>query len=362
MTNRTPESFISNKLRKLEPYRPQSGETVCRVRMDANESCFPLPERMKKQIAAKIEEIEFNRYPDPLASGACAAFGARYRVFPRYVTAGNGSDELISVIMNAFADRGGKVLMTQPDFSMYQFYCQSYECTPVVLGKADDLTFSPDEMIRRANAEKVQLVIFSNPCNPTGQGISKEDALRIVRNVRCTVVVDEAYMDFWDQSILDAVTEEPNAIVLKTCSKIGFAAARMGFAVANTVLTDYLRAAKSPYNINALTQAAAECFLGDDAEISESVDAIRRLQGRLYTALRQLEQEIPGRLRVYPSHTNFVLVRSAQAGELHAFLLGEGVAVRLYGKDLLRITAGTQDENRELLACVCRFFGLPARA
>lgn len=337
--------YICDKLKNLTPYSPNIDD--CRIHLDANESFIELPDALKKQIADKMLDIHFNRYPDPLAREVCELFGMRYGVPSRLVTASNGSDELLSLLLSTFTQRGDKVLLTEPDFSMYRFYCSTSECEPVVIGKSGDLTFDPEKMIKLANAEKVRMILFSNPCNPTGQGISREDVLKIVEKLNCLVIVDEAYMDFWDQSVIQDAPAAENLIVLKTCSKVGFAAARLGFAVANSELTDYLRAAKSPYNVNTLTQAAASVFLGNSDFLTGAIDGIKRSRDWLYWALKNLEELYDG-IHVYPTHTNFVLVKFKDSESVYKMLKSFGISVRLIS-GCLRITAGTDLENRELI-------------
>lgn len=341
------DDMICEKLKKFSPYEPNIDE--CRIHLDANESCMELPDSMKKRIAKTMLDISYNRYPDPLASEICGLFGRRFRIPSRLITAGNGSDELISTILGTFTQRGDKVLITEPDFSMYKIYCASTECTPVVIGKNGDLTFDIDEMIKTANEEKVRLILFSNPCNPTGQGLKREDVLKIVKNVNCIVIVDEAYMDFWSQSVINDATAAENLIVLKTCSKIGFAAARLGFAVSNTEITDYLRSAKSPYNINSLTQAAASVFLSDNSFLVGTVEGIKSARDRLFSSLTKLEEEYGDLMKVYPTHTNFVLVHFKNCNQIFRDLKSFGISVRFMG-EYLRITAGTEAENRELIS------------
>lgn len=340
------DSMICDKLKSFSPYEPNIDD--CKIHLDANESCMTMPESVSKKIAKKIAEIDFARYPDPLASEVCGLFGRRFRIPSRLITAGNGSDELISTILTNFTERGDKVLITEPDFSMYKIYCASSECSPVIVGKSGDLTFSVDEMINLANKEKVRLIMFSNPCNPTGQGINREEVLRIVKSVNCIVVVDEAYMDFWNQSVIEDAPSCENLIVLKTCSKIGFAAARLGFAISNTELTDYLRAAKSPYNVNSMTQAAATVFLGDNEFIVGNIEGIKSSRERLYKALKSLETDFKDKIKVFSSNTNFVLIKSAECERIYKDLKSFGISVRFMGS-YLRITAGTEEENRELI-------------
>lgn len=339
--------LICDKLKNMQPYEPNIDE--CSIHLDANESCMPMPDAVLKRISKKILDIQFNRYPDPLATEICGLFGMRFRIPPRLITAGNGSDELISLLLSTFTERGDKVLITSPDFSMYNIYCASYECEPVIIGKQGDLSFSVDEMIEKANSEKVRLILFSNPCNPTGLGIRREEVLRIVNSVKCLVVVDEAYMDFWDQSVIQDATAAENLIVLKTCSKIGFAAARLGFAISNTEITDYLRAAKSPYNVNSLTQAAASVFLSDNQFLIGNIEGIKSSRDRLFAQLKQLEKEYKGITKVYDTHTNFVLVKFSDAAYVYKTLKSFGISVR-FMNSCLRITAGTEEENRKLIS------------
>jgi histidinol-phosphate aminotransferase len=340
-------SFVSDKLLKLAAYDPKINP--CGIHLDANESFIELPDDLKNEIALKVAAISYNRYPDPLAQGVCAAFGKRYGIDARFITAGSGSDELINIIINAFTQRGDRVLITEPDFSMYKIYCAIAEVEPVILGKQGDLNFIADDMINLANREDVRLIIFSNPCNPTGQGISAKDALKIVDNANCLVVIDEAYMDFWNQSVLADVTKRGNLIVLKTCSKIGFAAARLGFAVANDELTGYLRAAKSPYNVNTLTQAAGEVLLSDKNYLKSAIDQIINKRDSLYSSLVMLEASYSDIIKVYKTHANFVTVQVKHAKDLHQKLMAHGISVRLVADRYFRVTAGLASENEAFI-------------
>ena len=152
--------------------------------------------------------------------------------------------------------------------------------------KRQDLTIDVDEVIAKAQAENVKMIVFSNPCNPTSLGLPREEVRRLIRSVDALVVLDEAYMDFWDQSLLGEVEDYDNLIILRTCSKaIGAAALRLGFAVAAPRLTRVLRAVKSPYNVNSLSQAIGTLVLGEReweaGARAQIVDSRRALQSFL---------------------------------------------------------------------------------
>ncbi len=344
-------SLVSEKLARLRPYDPDTAAGG--IRLDANESFVPLPESLRMEIGRRVSSLAFNRYPDPLGAAVCEAFGAYYGVDARFVTPGNGSDELITLLFNVLLGKGDRALLVTPDFSMYRQYCALAEIEPVFLQKDHALQFDVDELIALARAKQVRMVLFSNPCNPTSQGIPAADVLKIVDALDCLVVVDEAYMDFWDEAVLHEAPTRKNCIVLKTLSKIGLAGIRLGFAVANDCLSAYLRAAKSPYNVNMLTQITGEAVLAEKKALQNAVGRIRVSRDALYAALLPFA---PDGLRVFPARANFVTLRTPAAAALHQALRSRGVSVRCIGGELLRITAGAPDENQVFIqaftACV----------
>ncbi len=346
---------LAPKAGSLNPYDYSQG--VYRVHMDANESFLLPTEADRLKMAQAAADVALNRYPDPLARELCTAFGALYCVNPDLVTAGNGSDELISVILSTFLQKGEKVLTLSPDFSMYRFYTAITENPCIILDKGADLRIDPDRVIRAINEENIRLLIFSNPCNPTSLGLRREDVRRIIAETEALIVLDEAYMDFWDQSLLDEIEKYDNLIILRTGSKaLGLAALRVGFAVANRRLTGILRAAKSPYNVNAVTQAMATVALSNPIYHDVYLGLLLTSRDMLVKGLKQLEAE--GLVeKVYDSVTNFAYIRVPGTKDIYDDLADRGILIRRFGDEFLRITAGTESENQELLAtleCILR--------
>lgn len=338
--------ILCEKIRNLKPYEPGTGDY--RVRLDANESFVELSEETRQGIFRRISEDCLNRYPDPLASEACGLFARYYGVDPRFVTAGNGSDELLSVITQAFLMRGETMTVLSDDFSMYGFYGFIAEAVVDVFDKRPDRTIDVDGLINHVNSIGSRLLLFSNPCNPTGLGISAEDALRIVKSCPdCLVIVDEAYMDFWDQSVIGHIGEYDNMMVLRTCSKaLRTAGIRCGFAVANQTITNALRAVKSPYNVNKLTQAAAAEIFSHPEEIDEAIKAVIASREQLKGLLSSLLAEKPGAFLMDETATNFFVLRfeGDKAGQVFEGLKSRGILVRFFGSKL-RITVGSEEEN-----------------
>lgn len=338
---------LPEKLTKLKAYDPISGTYA--VRLDANESYFDLPSEIKAKIADAVEQIHYNRYPDPLAAEVVEAFAAYYNISPDCVTAGNGSDEIITLLLNCFMSRGDKIVTVSPDFSMYGVYASLAELEIITVQKKENLQIDMDALIEACKTANA--VVFSNPCNPTSLGISRAEVIRLVEAVPdCMVIADEAYMDFWDESVLDLVTKYDNLVVLRTCSKaIGLAAARMGFAVMDAYKTSLLRAAKSPYNCDAISQTICASVLRERALLEHCRNEIIVQTQRLYTAMTELVQRYPEVLEtVYAPRTNFVFVKTAYAKELFEQLEAAGIAVRCFPNGL-RICAGTKREHTLLL-------------
>lgn len=340
---------LPEKLSSMTPYDPC--EDIYQIKLDANESYFSLPEELRDAIAASIDTIDFNRYPDPAVTDLRRLAGREFRIAPNNIVVGNGSDELISLIMNTFAPRGGKVMVLSPDFSMYQFYAEVAELEVVNMFKDGEFMLTEEDVIKRAQAEKPDILIFSNPCNPAGQGFTHAETIRICNALEDTlVVVDEAYMDFWDQSILDVSTALENVLVMRTLSKaFGCAALRCGFVIGYADLTDQLNKTRSPYNINSITQMAACIVLEDTSWKKEQCAEIVARKNELEQACTELEKQC-GVFTVLPTHTNFVVLHTEKCSKIFEELKKHSICVRCFPKyDMLRITTGSAEENAALL-------------
>lgn len=339
---------LNKKLKSIEPYDPGTGDYP--IRLDANESCFNITDKLGEVISEAVKKVEFNRYPDPSAREVTEAFAAFYGLKPEHCTAGNGSDELISLILSSFLDKGDTVVTLSPDFSMYAFYGFINELKVKNMPKEEDLKIDVGKVAEFCNNNDVKAIIFSNPCNPTSLGVRRQDIIRLVKNVFCLVIVDEAYMDFWGESVLDMTEELDNLIVLKTCSKnMGMAALRLGFAVAGETITSALRGAKSPYNVNAITQAAAAAVLRHKPMIMEYTAELIHSRKMLQAAVTELAERYFVIEKVYDSVTNFIFIRTPKAKEICERLLQKGISVRYMGS-YLRVTAGTERENSIFLS------------
>lgn len=344
---------LNRKIRELEPYEPISG--TYKIRLDANECPLNYPDEIKAEIKSEIDKIAFNRYPDPLASDLVNAFAQFYEINPINVTAGNGSDELIFLIESAFLEKGDKMLVVAPDFSMYKFYSSICEIECDTFIKNDNLDIDVDALIDKVNKDNVKLLIFSNPCNPTGRGISADDARKILNSINALVVLDEAYMDFWNESLIKETEAYSNLIIFRTASKsIGSAALRLGFAVANTTISRAIKAVKSPYNVNSVSQVIGKVVYKNKEYLLNRQKTIVKNTEKLYNGLVKISQTYDD-FKVYETYANFVFVKTPYGKQLWDYLKDNSIVVRYMG-DYVRISTGTEDEVEETIKCINKYF------
>lgn len=346
---------LPEKLVKIKEYVPL--EDKYSIKMDANESFIMLSKEIEEKVMAELSKISLNRYPDPLASELCGAYARYINIDKDKVVAGNGSDELISVIENAFLKKGDTIVITKPDFTMYAFYANLNEINFTFFEKGEDLKINVDSFIEFINNSGASMVIFSNPCNPTGQYLEVREMEKILKSINALVVLDEAYMEFCGKSAIGLVDSYENLIILKTASKaIGLAALRLGFAISNPKTAGLLRKAKSPFNVNTVSQKAGAVILSELGFINNSISDIIKSKDYLNRKLEEIVQNCVD-IEVFSTATNFSLIKTKRAKELYSALLERGIAVRLLDGEYLRITASKVEDNEIFLKTFCEILG-----
>lgn len=339
--------FEIDRIKKMTPYT--ANPNVYDVKLDANESAFPISKEIKEAIAEAIVKDGFNIYPDPMAEKVCRKYAQLMEVDFENVVAGNGSDELISVLTTAFLDHDDKVLYFTPDFSMYGFYAETKGNEVIRVAKGEDMVLTPEMIIESAKQYAPKMIFFSNPCNPTGIGLTREEVKQVLKAVDCLVVVDEAYMDYWDQSVIQDIKEFDNLIVLKTCSKaFALAGIRLGFALAQPDIIEVIKKVKSPYNVSQLTQIAAQVVFEQADYVKR--DLLTTIDNRryLYNKLKDLKNRCPNDLRIFKSGTNFLYMKSAKAADIVNALKDKSIIIRDYGNSYIRISIGTKKQVEQV--------------
>lgn len=333
------ETLVRENVLRLTPYSSARQEFTGdgAIMLDANENPF---------------RSELNRYPDPLQRSLKSALGEYRGIAPENILLGNGSDEVLDLIFRAFCEPGAdRVLLFPPTYGMYRVIAGMND-VEVCEGRCGE-DFQPDmsDALRILHDVEPKLVMLCSPNNPTGNLIDRAVIESILQNAPGLVVLDEAYIDFSPgASWLPELDRWPNLIVVQTFSKAwGMAGGRLGVGYASAGIIDILNRIRYPYNVNSCTQRLVLDRLGDGRLVQGEVSALIRERGFLTEKLRGY----PSVEQVYPSEANFLLIRVDDPDALYANLLGNGIVIRNVSRAVpgcVRITIGTPDENRRLLA------------
>jgi histidinol-phosphate aminotransferase len=322
--------------------------------LDANENPLAPPEAFLERAVSRLRSVALNRYPDPACAALRAKLAALHQVPGASLAFGNGSDELISLLLGAFGGPGATLLVPTPTFSMYKLCAlgQGWQVLEEPLNADFQLTSA---FVERARNAKPRLVFLASPNNPTGNAFDPAliEALMGIEGV--TLVLDEAYVEFSGRSWLAEAPTKGSLIVLRTFSKAwGLAGLRLGWLCTAPALVAELEKLRLPYNIDALAQALAEEAVDMAPTFLQRVPGL--LQGR--EQLRAALQALPG-TQVFASDANFLLFRPAAAERLHQHLLAAGLRVRRFSAGVLagclRLSVGTPAQNQRIEAALKGF-------
>jgi histidinol-phosphate aminotransferase len=341
-------TLIKKEVREQEGYR--ANIIPYRTRMDANESPFSLPPLLKRKLFKEMKNIALNRYPEPGAPLIRKRFAEHYGVADDMIMIGNGSDELIQILCAALVNSSSGVMVPIPTFVMYRIIASNtgLAVAEVPLNASFDLDL--DAMLTRIAKDAPVLTFLSYPNSPTSNCFSEESIVAIIEASTGIVVVDEAYGSFAGKTLLPLLKKYDNLVILKTLSKVGLAAMRIGFLIGAPPLVHELDKVRLPYNINALSQVAAafyldhiDVFLGQTREI---------IAGRkeLLSSLGKIEGVHP-----HPSDANFIFFScDFDTDNIYSLLAQEGILVKNLNspgvlKNCMRVTVGNRQENQEFL-------------
>jgi histidinol-phosphate aminotransferase len=340
------QDFFRSDLSDFISYK--ASQTQHKVKLDANESFSNLSEDTRMRIGWAIEDSVFNRYPDAGAAKVCDLYAQYAKTKATNILVGNGSDECIQIITNTFLNTGDKVAVQSPDFSMYGLYTKVAGGIPIEFPLDYEFKLDVEGFISMVNREKVKIAFLSNPNNPTGGTIERTDIIKIVEGCKCIVVIDEAYFEFYGQTVIDKIEDYENLIILRTLSKVGLAAIRLGFLITNSILIGELNKVKPPYNVNAITQSIACVILKDIQVIHKNVERILIEKEYLLQKLGNIRG-----IKIYSSEANFILIEVGNVQQIIERLFEKGIDVRSFTshklQNCLRITVGSRDENEYLL-------------
>ena len=338
-------SYARRHLAEVNGYVPGEQPTEAGyTKLNTNENPYPPSPRVFEAIKG-VNGENLRKYPDPVFKRLRSKLSGVYGVSPEQVFVGNGSDEVLSLLVRTFVDSDEKVIYTYPTYSLYETLARlnAVGCEAIDLDENFDM---PEEVFRRSG----KLFFMPNPNAPTGKAVSRDAIARLCRSFNGLVIADEAYADFGESSCIPILQGCPNLVILRTFSKsFSLASMRVGFALAHEKHIADLMKTKDSYNVNLLSQLAAEAAIDDIEYMRANVRKIVRTRTRLSESLRRMG------FTVYPSESNFVLAKypNGSARSLYDELKQRKILVRYFPirrlENCLRITVGTDEEIDRLL-------------
>ena len=328
-------------VKELQPY--VVNPVVCSVKLDANEGNKDLFKDLIKDIG---DDFYLNLYPDDNYTQLKEAIVNYIGCKIENISVGNGSSELLDLCVKTFVDTNELILSLDPTFSMYSIYAKIVNSRYIGAGEGNDFTINVDDVIKSIKENNPKLTIICNPNNPTGTTIKRDDVLRIVKSTDNVVIVDEAYMEFSNESVVDEIENYDNLIVVKTMSKaFSMAGIRTGYLIANEELVKTIEKVRPPYNLNSISALLATKALKQKDKMLSYVENLKVEREKIY------EKLIDMGVKAYRSGANFVFF-SSKVDNLAEKLIDNDVLIRKFGGKLdnyYRVTVGSPKENEAFL-------------
>ncbi len=345
------EHWVRPEIRALSAYHvPDPGDCI---KLDAMENPYRWPDDLVTAWLERLRDAPLNRYPDPSAKRLQERLrGAMQVPQGMAVLLGNGSDELIQMIVQTVAAPGRVILAPEPTFVMYHLIAQVSGLNFAGVPLADDFALDVEAMLEAIDLHQPAVVFLAYPNNPTGNLFDATAVRRIITEAPGLVIVDEAYAAFAADSFMGVLGEYSNLLVLRTVSKMGLAGLRLGMLAGPAAWLNEIDKARLPYNINVLTQMSAEFALEHRDVLDAQTARIRADRATLLTALKRLSG-----LTVYPSEANFILFRTptGRATSIFTALRERRILIKNLSPaggalaDCLRVTVGAPAENAAFL-------------
>lgn len=329
------------------------------VKLASNENPLGFSPRVVEAVNKTLASM--NRYPEPVAHGLCSLLSEKFQVGVDNIVLGNGSDDIIALLAHGFLNPGDEAIMPLPSFLMYEISVKTAKGVPVMV-PLKDYTTNLDEIAKRVGP-RTKMVFVTNPFNPTGSTITKDEFISFSEKIPQDVIIvaDEAYIEFVrDKSVfnsLDDPLKDPRVVTLRTFSKAyGLAGFRIGYGIMDKGVAQILNRIRQPFNVNTMAQVAAEAALQDEKFLNKSIQVTHAGIDYLSAELKKMG------LIVLPTQSNFLMVDlKTDATRVFTGMLGRGVIVRAlksYGFDtFLRVNAGTRQENQIFIESLKQVLG-----
>lgn len=345
MTSLSPDQVIRQEILSLSAYHVPPAEDM--IKLDAMENPYRLPPFLYEEIIRITAEASINRYPDPHATALKETLRTALSIPDGMdIMLGNGSDEIIQIIMLAAARPGAKLLTVEPGFAMFKMIATFANMEYIGIPLKPDFSLDLDAMLAAISRHQPTILFLAYPNNPSGNLFDETALNRIIQASPGLVVIDEAYHPFAGKSFIEKLADYPNLLVMRTLSKLGLAGLRLGLLAGRPDWLSHLEKLRLPYNVNVITQLVAEKIMQHYDVLQSQAEIIKQTRARLKAFLANLEQIEP-----YPSDANFILFRLNDASRIFTQLQQHGILIKNLDnshpllKNCLRVTVGTLEEN-----------------
>ncbi len=326
------------------------------IKLDAMESPFPWPGDLQQQWLEKLSTAQINRYPDPQATDVKRRIRQVMTVPDAYsILLGNGSDEVIQLVIQALAREDAVVMSPEPSFVMFKVIANINRVNYVGVSLTKDFALDIDAMLNAIAKHAPAVIFLAQPNNPTGNLYDLQAVEKIIIATPGLVVLDEAYSAFTDRNHVGLLAKYPNVVVMRTVSKVGLAGLRLGLLIAHPGWIEMFDKVRLPYNINLLTQLSAEFAFENYGQLQALADIICQQRKELADQLEQI-----GRVEIWQSEANFIVFRTLSVNARTVFekLKEQGVLVKCLDgahpllKNCLRVTVSSFEENQYFLTAL----------
>ncbi|MHA1264348.1 MAG: histidinol-phosphate transaminase [Candidatus Helarchaeota archaeon] len=331
------------------------------LKLDANENVFIEPNWLRDRINAAIQTCCIARYPDNLYLDARNSLAKYLHIKSEQILLGNGSDDILDVIVHAFLDNSSELITAEPTFSMYEFLAKILGAKHITTLLNENFELNSEEILASIS-ENTKLIVLSSPNNPTGNQFATEKIQEIIESTDRIVVIDEAYVDFADYNLLHWINRYDNLIIMRTFSKSwGLAGLRVGYAASNEELITFLKNVQKPYSLNIIGQAIIPEIIKNIDYINQTIQKIKQEREWLTKAYETVDN-----LKSYPSVTNFFLLRILKEKYTAETLIRQLIQNNLIIRDrsdqpllqnCVRITIGTHQMNEYVISTLKNILG-----
>lgn len=328
------------------------------INLDSNEIYLEMDQKILMNMKSCLTSIPLHRYPTNDMKSIKDLYAKYASTESKNIIVGNGSDEVIELVISKAIKNGRKALSLGPDFVMYDFYVSRFGGELITYDIGKSMNFKLEEFIELGKKEDVDLIIFSNPNNPTGIGMELENIIAILEAFKDkTVLIDEAYYEFYGKSMIPYINNYKNLVVTRTLSKAwGLASLRVGFLISHEDNVNELLNYKIPYTISSFSQNLAAIALKYPQNVLKNTKLIIEQREELYKNLKEIEKNAAMKIQFYPSKGNYIYGRTLHKEALIKGLENNGIAIRNFGDDTFRITVGSPMQNRKVVDGIKKIF------